>query len=211
MPFRSNPARRNCKLHRSSVGFLAVLLGLSCLAPLTRGEPVMILDPHFYHTPISLPITGSSRTVIGFYDEANDGTVTPISADSLAQHPLPELKSRALAHARTLLQHVTPKISRDKHGVAIDVRVESNDPSLSSIVLIPGFIDQFANVVGKDCVVSIPNRQVIFLFPRIGGDLQELTYALRSFYHNNAWPVSTELFEWRNGGLVATRDLESTQ
>ena len=211
MPFRSNPARRNCKLHRSSAGFLAVLLGLSCLALLARGEPVMILDPRFYHTPISLPVAGSSRTVIGFYDEANDGTVTPISADSLAQHPLPELKSRALAHARTLLQHVTPKISRDKHGVAIDVRVESNDPSLSSIVLIPGFIDQFANVVGKDCVVSIPNRQVIFFFPRIGGDLQELTYALRSFYHNNAWPVSTELFEWRNGGLVATRDLESTQ
>ena len=211
MPFRSNPARRNCKLHQSSVVFLAVLLGLSCLVPLVRGEPVMILDPRFYHTPISLPITGSSRTVIGFYDEATDGTVTPISADSLAQHPLPELKSLALAHARALLQHVTPKISRDKHGVAIDVRVESNDPSLSSMVLIPGFIDQFANVVGKDCVVSIPNRQVIFLFPRIGGDLQELTYALRSFYHNNAWPVSTELFEWRNGGLVATRDLESTQ
>lgn len=210
MPFRSTPARRNCKLHRLSVGFLAVLLGLSCLPPLARGEPVMILDPHFYHTPISLPIVGSSRTVIGFYDEANDGTVTPISADSLAQHPLPELKSLALAHARALIRHVTPKISRDKHGVAIDVRLESNDPSLSSVVLIPGFIDQFANVLGKDCVVSIPNRQVIFLFPRIGGEIQELAYALRSFYHNNAWPVSTELFEWRNGGLVATRDLETT-
>src|SRR5258708_13033880 len=169
MPFRSNPARRNCKLHQSSVVFLAVLLGLSCLARLHGGEPVMILDPHFYHTPISLPITGSSRTVIGFYDEATDGTVTPISADSLAQHPLPELKSRALAHARTLLQHVTPKISRDKHGVAIDVRVESNDPSLSSIVLIPGFIYQFANVVVKDCFASIPNPQLIFLFPLPAG------------------------------------------
>jgi hypothetical protein len=210
MPFRSTPARRNCKLHRLSVGILAVLLGLSCLASLARGEPVMILEPHFYHTPISLPIAGGSRTVIGFYDEAKDGTVTPISADSLAQHPLPELKRLALAHARALGQHLTPKISRDKNGVAIDVRLESNDPSLSSLVLIPGFIDQFANVLGKDCIVSIPNRQVIFLFPRIGGDIQELSYALRSFYHNNAWPVSTELFEWRNGGLVAIRDLETT-
>jgi hypothetical protein len=210
MPFRSTPARRNCKLHRLSVCILAVLLGLSCLASLARGEPVMILEPHFYHTPISLPIAGGSRTVIGFYDEAKDGTVTPISADSLAQHPLPELKRLALAHARALGQHLTPKISRDKNGVAIDVRLESNDPSLSSLVLIPGFIDQFANVLGKDCIVSIPNRQVIFLFPRIGGDIQELSYALRSFYHNNAWPVSTELFEWRNGGLVAIRDLETT-
>jgi hypothetical protein len=171
----------------------------------------MILDPHFYHTPVSLPITFSSRTVVGFYDEASDGTVTPIAAASLAEHPLPELKRLALAHARALLQHLTPKISRDKHGVAIDVRIESTDPSLSSLVLIPGFTDQFADVLGKNCVVSIPNRQVIFLFPRIGEDLQELTDSLRSFYHNNAWPVSTELFEWRNGELIMTRDLESAQ
>lgn len=169
----------------------------------------MILDPHFYHTPVSLPIAGTSRTVIGFYDETSDGRLTPIPAASLAEHPLPELKSLALAHARALLQHVTPKITRDNHGVAIDVRIESTDPSLSSLVLLPGFADQFADVLGKNCVISIPNRQVIFLFPRIGGNLEEFTYALRSFYHNNAWPVSTELFEWRNGALFATRDLES--
>ncbi|MGA8480052.1 MAG: hypothetical protein WB696_18980 [Chthoniobacterales bacterium] len=190
---------------------MAVLLSFNGLASLAGGEPVMILDPHFYHTPVSLPIAFSSRTVVGFYDEASDGTVTPISAASLAEHPLPELKRLALAHARALLQHLTPKISRDKHGVAIDVRIESTDPSLSSLVLIPGFTDQFADVLGKNCVVSIPNRQVIFLFPRIGEDLQQLTDALRSFYHNNAWPVSTELFEWRNGELIATRDLESAR
>jgi hypothetical protein len=211
MPFRSNAARRNCKLLRLSAYLPAILFLLSYLTALAGGEPVMILDPHFYHTPVALPVAGSSRTVIGFYDEAKDGTVTPIPAASLAEHPLPELKSLALAHARGLLRHVTPKISRDKNGVAIDVRIESTDPSLSSLVLLPGFVDQFADVLGKNCVISIPNRRVIFLFPRIGGDIEQLTYALRSFYHNNAWPVSTELFEWRNGGLFATRDLESGQ
>jgi hypothetical protein len=181
---------------------------VSYLAPIALGEPVMILDPLFYRTPVSLPIAGSSRTVIGFYDRASDGTVTPISADSLAEHPLPELRSLALAHARALLKQVVPKITRDKRGVAIDVRIESTDPSLSSLVLIPGFTDQFADILGKNCIVAIPNRQVIFLFPRIGEDIDQLAEALRSFYHNNAWPVSTELFEWQNGGLVATRDLE---
>ncbi|HZC36466.1 MAG TPA: hypothetical protein VE242_12670 [Chthoniobacterales bacterium] len=211
MPFRSTSARRNCKLLRLSACPLGVLFLLSFITAHAIGEPVMILDPHFYHTPISLPIAGSSRTVIGFYDEAKDGTVTPISAASLAEHPLPELKRLALAHARGLLQHVTPKISRDKNGVAIDIRIESTDPSLSSLVLLPGFADQFVDILGKNCVISIPNRQVIFLFPRIGGDIEQLSYALRSFYHNNAWPVSTELFEWRNGALFATRDLESAQ
>ena len=147
--------------------------------------------------------------MVGFYDQASDGTVTPIPAASLAEHPLPELKSLALAHARALLRRVTPKVSRDKRGVVIDVRIESTDPSLSSLVLLPGLTDQFANILGKNCVVSVPNRQVIFFFPRIGGDIQEVADALRGFYHNNAWPISTELFEWRNGELVATRDLES--
>jgi hypothetical protein len=169
----------------------------------------MILDPHFYHTPVSLPIAGSSQTVIGFYEEASDGTVTPISAASLQEHPLPELQNRALAHARALLQRVVPKITRDKHGVATDIRIESTDPSLSSLALLPGFTDQFAYILGKNCILSIPSRQVIFLFPRIGEDIDQLAYALRSFYHNSAWPVSTQLFEWRNGALFATRDLES--
>ncbi len=169
----------------------------------------MILEPHFYRTPVCLPIAGTARTVIAFYDEASDGMVTPISAASLAEHPLPELQSLASAHARALLQHVAPKITRDKHGVAIDIRIESTDPSLSSLCLLPGFLDQFADILGHNCIVSIPNRQVIFLFPRVGGNIDEFAYALRSFYHNNPWPVSTELFEWRNGALFATRDLES--
>src|SRR5258708_22438459 len=195
MPFRSNSARRNCKLRRSSVCFLAVLLSLNGPASLASGEPVMILDPHFYHTPVTLPIAFSSRTVVGFYDEASHGTVTPISAASLAEHPVPELKRLALAHARSLFQHLTPKISRDKHGVAIDVRIESTDPSLSSLVLIPGFTDQFADVLGKNCFVSIPNRQVIFLFPPITEDLQELTYTLRTSYPTNPSLPSTSLFD----------------
>jgi hypothetical protein len=169
----------------------------------------MILDPHFYHTPVSLPIGGTSRTVIGFYDEASDGTVAPIPANSLAEHPLPELKNLALAHARALSKRVAPRITRDKHGVAIDIRIESTDPSLSSLILLPGFTDQFADILGKNCLVSIPNRQVIFLFPRIGGDINQVVEPLRSFYHNSAWPVSTELFEWRDGGLFSVRDLES--
>jgi hypothetical protein len=179
-------------------------LGIRALA-----EPVMILDPHFYRTPVFLPIAGTSRTVIGFYDQASDGSVTPISTASLVEHPVPELQRLALDHARSLLSHATWKITRDKHGVAVDVRIESNDPSLSSLVLLPGFVDRFADILGKNCFVSIPNRQVIFLFPRVAGDINEFAYALRSFYHNSAWPVSTELFEWKDGALSAARDLES--
>jgi hypothetical protein len=208
MSSRSSAARRNCKLLRAFVCLSGILFWLGYLTPITLAEPVMILDPVFYRTPVFLPIAGSSRTVIGFYDQASDGAVTPISKDTLGEHPLPELRSLALAHARALLKQVAPKITRDKRGVAIDVRIESTDPSLSSLVLIPGFTDQFAHVLGKNCIVAIPNRQVIFLFPRIGEDLDQLAEALRSFYHNNAWPVSTELFESRNGDLVATRDLE---
>jgi hypothetical protein len=207
MSFRSSSARQNCKLE-TAFCCLTLVLWLS-LGSWASGEPVMILEPHFYRTPVSLPIAGTSRTVIAFYDEATDGSVTAISTASLAEHPVADLQRLALDHARSLLSHVTWKISRDKHGVAVDVRIESNDPSLSSLVLLPGFFDRFADILGKDCLVSIPNRQVIFLFPRLGNDVNDFAYALRSFYHNSPRPVSTELFEWKNGALSVARDLES--
>jgi len=43
------------------------------------------------------------------------------------------------------------------------------------LVLLLGFTDQFADVLEKNCIKSIPDQQVMFLFPQIGGDIGEVT------------------------------------
>jgi hypothetical protein len=182
------------------------VLAFCRLATTAYADPVIILDPYFYRTAVSDPISGSTKTVVSYYDE-KDGHVSALSKP-LAQ-PMQELRTLAIAHAQIVLQRLQPKVLRDNHGVIVAIRLEDQDPAFSSILLIPGFPARFNNLLGKDCLAVVPNRQVIFLFPRLASNLEEFSVTLRSFYHNSVWPVSTEIFEWRNGELCKNRDLEA--
>jgi hypothetical protein len=176
-----------------------------CSTGLAPAEPVIILDPYFYRTPLSEVIDGSTKTVLAYYDES-DGKVTPIP--NPPRQAVSELRILAVAYAQSILQRATPKLIRDKHDVLVAIRIEDQDPAFSSILLTPGFADRFTNLLGKDCLVSVPNRQTIFLFPRLASNMEEFSVPLRAIYHNSVWPVSTELFEWRAGALHPVRDLE---
>jgi hypothetical protein len=184
--------------------FVIILICLS-FSTITVAEPVIILDPLFYRTPVSEAIDGSTKTVLAYYDET-DGKVTP-----LPSHPrqtISELHTLAVAYAQAILRRTSPKFIRDRHGVLVAIRIEDQDPALSSILLTPGLAERFVELLGKDCLVSVPNRQTVFLFPRLGSNLEQFYVPLRSIYHNSVWPVSTELFEWRAGVLHSIRDFE---
>ena len=184
---------------------LAVLLCL--LLPATaHAEPVIILDPYFYRTPVSEAIEESTKTILGYYDET-DGKVTPLP--SPPRLTISELHTLAVAYAQSILKETSPKLIRDRHGVIVAIRIEGQNPAFSSVVLTPGFTDHFANLLGKDCLICVPNRQTVFLFPRLGGNMEQFAIPLRGIYHNSVWPVSTELFESRGGVLRSIRDFET--
>ena len=183
---------------------LSILLWLS-LSTIARAEPVIILDPYFYRTPVSEAIDGSTKTILGYYDET-DGKVTPLPDPP--RLTISELHTLAVAYAQSILKQTSPKFIRDRHGVIVAIRIENQDPAFSSVLLTPGFADRFENLLGKDCLVCVPNRQTVFLFPRLGGNMEQFSIPLRGIYHNSVWPVSTELFEWRDGSLHSIRDFE---
>ena len=189
-----------------SFGEFALLCLFFCLTGFARAEPVIILDPYFYRAPLSDPIDGSSKTVLAYYDET-DGKVTPFP--NPPRQAVSELRTLAIAYARAILQKTSPTLLRDKHGVVVAIRIENQDPAFSSILLTPGFADRFTEILGKDCLVSVPNRQTVFLFPRLASNMEEFSVPLRAIYHNSVWPVSTELFEWRAGALHSVRDFEA--
>jgi hypothetical protein len=142
---------------------------------------------------------------LGYYDET-DGKVTPLS--NAPRQPISELHTLAVTYAQSILQRTSPKFIRDRHGVIVAIRIEDQDPALSSVLLTPGFADRFANLLGKDCLVCVPNRQTVFLFPRLGSNMEQFSMPVRGIYHNSVWPVSTELFEWKGSALHSTRDFE---
>ena len=206
LSYRSTRHLSNFKSPENKSVFLATFLLCLGLHDLAQAEAVIILDPYFYRTPLSESIDGSTKTVLGYYEET-EGRVTPLP--KATSEPLPELRTLAIAYAQAILKRIEPKVIRDKHGVIVAIRFEDQDPALSSIVLTPGFSNRFANSLGKNCLVAIPNRQTVFVFPRLGSNFEEFSIPLRSFYHNSVWPVSTELFEWKDGALHRNRDLEA--
>src|SRR5215469_8886556 len=201
---RTTTSTRTKRLVRIAPRVLAILLYLF-LSTITHAEPVILLDPYFYRTPVSEAIEESTKTILGYYDET-DGKVTPLP--SPPRLTISELHTLAVAYAQSILKQTTPKLIRDRHGVIVAIRIEGQDPAFSSVVLTPGFTDRFADLLGKDCLVCVPNRQTVFLFPRLGGNMEQFAIPLRGIYHNSVWPVSTELFELRGGALHAIRDFE---
>jgi hypothetical protein len=185
----------------------SILLGLVLVAR-CAGGPVIILDPVFYRTPITEPIAGSKRTVVAYYNENPDGPVTPLQAANLVNKSLPETRSAALAHARTLFQQLEVKLVRNDHDVVVAVRLESTDPALSSILLLPELRTTFTQFLGKEYLACAPTRFAIFLFPRIGENLDQFASDIESFYHNSTWPISTELFTWSGDQLAVETDFE---
>ena len=183
----------------------ALLFFLLCPNRSAQAEPVIILDPYFYRAPLSDPIDGSAKTVFAYYDET-DGKVTPLP--NPPRQAVSELRTLAIAYAQAILRKTSPKLIRDKHGVVVAIRIENQDPAFSSILLTPDFADRFTEILGKDCLVSVPNRQTVFLFPRLASNIEEFSVPLRTIYHNSVWPVSTEVFEWRAGTLHSVRDFE---
>jgi hypothetical protein len=163
---------------------------------LRAAERAAILDPYFYRVPVFDPIEGSSETVIGYYRTA-DGELTPILGSESSERA--DIRQESLKHARALLRDLKPVIIRDSHQVITAVRLTSPDQTLTSIMLLPELENVYANLLGPRSLAAVPNRRTIFLFPRSGTSIREYGNEVLSYYHNDPWPVSVELFDLRAG------------
>jgi hypothetical protein len=195
---RSTRPSRNCKLNRRHAIFLLVTLlgaGFGKAADL-----LLIADPAFYRYAPSEPIEGTTKTVFDYYRAEGENLVSAVPADSDARQTA---KRDSTAHGRALLQHLDPEVIRDSRGTVTALCFRSDDPTLSTILLLPELGNRYRRVLGPDCLVAIPNRQTIFLFPRLAVKVQSFAEQIQSLYHNSPWPVSTEIFEFTDGKLRA--------
>ncbi len=55
----------------------------------------------------------------------------------------------------------------------------------------------------RTLLVAIPNRNKIYVFPKLSPSYQVLTEAVIADYESSSHPVSRELFEYENGRLQA--------
>jgi hypothetical protein len=167
------------------------------------GQFFLILDPYFYRPPVSIPIAGTKQTLLAFYRVVDSETLEPAKPQELTEKDRSASIQQTLAHARRLLGMANPETFRDSNGVITALRLKSSDPTLSSLLLLPDLGNRYANLLGPDCLFAVPNRRTILFFPRLATNIQSFAPLVLSLYHNDPWPISTEIFEIADGHLRA--------
>lgn len=153
---------------------------------------------------ITWPIEGSSRAVClpvrqGRYDPV------PLSFKDVADPTLTRARilREGRANAAHRLESLEPSYIRDSHGVIRYAVIASEDPLTASVVFAPGFAEHFAETIGPDPLVVIPNRFQVIIFPRSAPPGSDLSERVFSEYHATNYPISREVFEARDGTLKA--------
>jgi hypothetical protein len=198
---RSTREAGNCKSNRRIVLFF--LLMVTAAFRTNADQFFLILDPYFYRSPVSLPIAGTKQTLLAYYRAVDGETLVPAKPEELAEKDRSASTQETLVHARRLLGIANPETIRDSSGVITALRLESSDPTFSSVLLLPDLGNRYANLLGPDCFFAVPNRRTILFFPRLATNIQSFAPLVLSLYHNDPWPISTEIFEIADGHLRA--------
>jgi len=148
-----------------------------------------------------VPIEGTKQTLLAYYRAIDRETLAAAKPQQLAEKDRSASTQQTLDHARRLLGIVKPEIVRDSNGVITALRLESFDPTFSSILLLPDVGNRYADLLGPDCYFAVPNRRTVLCFPRLATDIQSFAALVYSLYHNDPWPISTEIFEIADGHL----------
>jgi len=198
---RSTREAGNCKFNRRSV--LLFLLMITAVWQTKADQFFLILDPSFYRSPVTIPIEGTNLTRLAFYRAIDSETLAAVKPQELAEKDRTTWTRQTIDHARRLLEIIKPEVIRDSDGVITALRLESFDPTFSSILLLTDLGNRYANLLGPDCYFAVPNRQTVLCLPRLATDIQSFAPLVHSLYHNNPWPISTEIFEIKEGRLRA--------
>lgn len=180
---------------------LLFLFMATAVSPTNADQFFLILDPYFYRSPITVPIEGTKQTLLAYYRAIDRETLAAAKPQQLAEKDRSASTQQTLDHARRLLGIVKPEIVRDSNGVITALRLESFDPTFSSILLLPDVGNRYADLLGPDCYFAVPNRRTVLCFPRLATDIQSFAALVYSLYHNDPWPISTEIFEIADGHL----------
>jgi hypothetical protein len=197
---RSTRARANFKLNHA---ILAVMLLVLPARRSLSAETAffLILDPIFYRSALTIPLEGTKETVFAFYRLGDEGSPVPAKQGELSAENQAIAIRQTKNYAQKLLERTEPDTIRDTHGVITALRLQSEDSLLSAILLLPEIGNRYENLLGPDCLFAVPNRHTVFLFPRLASDIQSFSATIQSLYHNDPWPVSTEIFEIADGKL----------
>lgn len=147
-------------------------------------------------------IDGSERTILALV-RLKDGEIYGASGghDRIMEMAMREIGQQARQTAEQVFASIQPRFVRDKNGVIQYAALESSNPLTASCVLAPGFAERFANTLGPDILVALPNRHQLLVFSRQDQAFQRMGEYIISGYLGSNYPVSREIFSLWKGKL----------
>lgn len=112
-------------------------------------------------------------------------------------------ESAARARAAGDLAGVSVRFERNKRRVIEFAELSSDQPLVASAVLAPELGGRFSDTLGEVLLLAVPSRYRAYVFPQHGRDPSQYAGMVWAAYRETAYPVSVELFEWRNGRIKA--------
>jgi hypothetical protein len=200
-PHTSSRPFKKDKCHWLAVAFLLVIAG-----PLTAAETTLYLlpEPAFMRPDYSFPIEGTKETILA-PELVKGNDVNDLTKDDVARLKLglDSIRRVADASANTLLASLIPEYVRDKKGVVQFVVLASDSPATAGAAFAPNLAAKFADVLGPDILVAIPNRYRVYVYPALASHFQDTADLVLRDYETSGYPVSKEVFRVTKEGLRA--------
>jgi hypothetical protein len=162
----------------------------------------LLVEPAFMRPDYPFPIEGTKATVItpGLIRDGEVRYLTKADVERL-KLDLASVRRVARAAASSELARLTPEYVRDGKSVILYARLTSDAPIVAGTLLAPEFAAKFADTLGPDLLVAIPNRYRAYVYPALASKPEDTAELVQRDYELSPYPVSREIFQVTPRGL----------
>ncbi len=167
------------------------------LDPERKLEPMcVVFEPAILRTTTSKAVKGSKLTVLTPAEETKDG-IRLLTEEQFQRVGLSweAYLGKARDAAARLLKTIKPDYARDKRGTVLRAVIRSPSHFTCSVVLCPEFRQLFADTLGNDLVVLLPDRFTVFVFSRAMGEFPKSGAEVAAIYSDSVYQASSEAFQ----------------
>jgi len=203
-PHTTSRPRRKHKRHGLAVALFLVIAALAATATAQETQLALLPEPAFMRPDYAFPIAGTKATILTLALVKGDDAHELKKADAeRLKLDIDSARRVAATNASAVLAALKPDYVRDAHGVIQFAVLDSDSPATASAVLAPDFLDKFADIFGPDILVTIPNRNRIYVYPALASKFQDTADFVLRDYETSGSPVSKEIFRVTKDGLRA--------
>jgi hypothetical protein len=161
-----------------------------------------MVEPSFMDYKVRRKIDGSERTILALV-RLRDGEIYGAEGghERIMDMAMKKIEPETAQTASRVFAAIKPQFVRDKNGVIQYAVLESENPLTASCVLAAGFAEKFADTLGPDLLVALPNRNQLMVFSRQDQAFAKMGESIIAGYLGSNYPVSREIFSLENGKL----------